>query len=434
MKTIKLITAVVLTLSVSALSFAQKREKDHSNRDENGKIVRGPYLANSFGSNWFIDFGSGMNIYTNLANNAKGGFREALFFDFGKWVNPEFGARLGYHGFRGSENITNNVNTGKDEFANFQFAYIHADAMWNFSHTVWGYRRDRFWDFIPYAHFGVMRFYDNQISEEAQHALQVKYKLKNNEVDNEFAAGVGLLNRIYLCDRLYFTLDIRETLITPRYIFANTGHPMSNISILAGLMVEVSPKWWWDRGVSTDEADALADALKEAQDALADAKAKNEELAGKANDLENEKNKLADDIKGLEDKNKELADKADKAGNIYINDTTFITLKMGTEPCKVFFDKGSYKLSSVEKLHIDFYIQNILRQDPDHDFMLSGFADAGTGNDKINNMLCQRRAEVVKNYIMKTFGLDDDRIEILDAKVSSVFKDPRLDRSVVIEH
>ncbi|MCQ2116372.1 MAG: OmpA family protein, partial [Bacteroidales bacterium] len=404
---------------------------------------RGPYLANSFGSNWFIDFGAGLNIFTNKANNASGGYREALFFDFGKWVNPEFGARLGYHGFRGSENISDMVHSvsgtftnelAEKEYANFNFAYVHADAMWNFSHTVWGYRRDRFWDFIPYAHFGVMRFYDNQVSDAAQERLIKAYKLKNNEVDNEFAAGVGLLNRIYLCDRLYFTLDIRETIMTPRYIFANTGHPMSNVSILAGLMVEVSPKWWWDRGVSTDEADALADALKEAQDALAAAKAANDDLAKQNNDLEDAKKALADNLKDLEDKNKELADKADKAGNIYINDTTFITLKMGTEPCKVFFDKGSYKLSSVEKLHIDFYIQNILRQDPDHDFMLSGFADAGTGNDKINNMLCQRRAEVVKNYIMKTFGLDDDRIEILDAKVSSVFKDPRLDRSVVIEH
>ena len=41
--------------------------QENGNRDENGKIVRGPYLTNKFGDNWFIGVAGGVNILETAA-------------------------------------------------------------------------------------------------------------------------------------------------------------------------------------------------------------------------------------------------------------------------------------------------------------------------------------------------------------------------------
>ena len=51
--------AVAMTASPAA--FAQ----EDGNRDEYGKVVRGPYETNRFGDNWFIGVGGGANVFWN---------------------------------------------------------------------------------------------------------------------------------------------------------------------------------------------------------------------------------------------------------------------------------------------------------------------------------------------------------------------------------
>ena len=44
-----------VALTASPVAFAQ----EDGNRDENGKIVRGPYETNRFVDNWFVSAGGG---------------------------------------------------------------------------------------------------------------------------------------------------------------------------------------------------------------------------------------------------------------------------------------------------------------------------------------------------------------------------------------
>lgn len=46
----KVFSIVAIALMAMSVAFAQ----ENNNRDENGNIVRGPYLTNEFGDNWFI--------------------------------------------------------------------------------------------------------------------------------------------------------------------------------------------------------------------------------------------------------------------------------------------------------------------------------------------------------------------------------------------
>ena len=84
--------------------------------------------------------------------------------------------------------------------------------------------------------------------------------------------------------------------------------------------------------------------------------------------------------------------------------------------------------------HLDFYVKNIINQDPDHAFYLTGTADSATGTEAVNAKLSKRRVETVRKLIMDKYGISSDRLIIKDAKVSNKFSDPRLDRSVIIEH
>lgn len=58
--------------------------------------------------------------------------------------------------------------------------YLHADAMWNFSNAVSGYKESRTWNFVPFVGVGWARSYGNDAH------------------DNEIGFDAGLLNVVRL--------------------------------------------------------------------------------------------------------------------------------------------------------------------------------------------------------------------------------------------
>ena len=52
---------MAVAMTVSPAMNAQ----ENGNRDENGKVVRGPYETNRFGDNWFIGVAGGVNLFLN---------------------------------------------------------------------------------------------------------------------------------------------------------------------------------------------------------------------------------------------------------------------------------------------------------------------------------------------------------------------------------
>ena len=60
MKAIKTILGALAVASLLGFSFNASAQ-ENNNRDENGKIVRGPYETNKFWDNWFIGVGAGVN-------------------------------------------------------------------------------------------------------------------------------------------------------------------------------------------------------------------------------------------------------------------------------------------------------------------------------------------------------------------------------------
>ena len=62
MKTVKFFLGAMALAAVSMIAAPAINAQEDGNRDENGKVVRGPYLTNRFVDNWFVGVAGGVNL------------------------------------------------------------------------------------------------------------------------------------------------------------------------------------------------------------------------------------------------------------------------------------------------------------------------------------------------------------------------------------
>ena len=379
MKTIKLFAAVAL-VALSAVLSSPVSAQENGNKDENGKVVRGPYLTNRFIDNWFVGATGGVNL--PLHKDYKTAAAAALDVHFGKWITPCVGVRFGYQGLTGSiwspvESVLGSeLNTEKNLYkSNYNFAYIHADVLWNVSNAIGGYKETRLWNFIPYYHAGWL----------------LGYKSKTDYRDREFAMGFGLLNSIRVHDRVNILLDLRSMFASGNY-HAAPGGVTTNLSASLGLSVNLFRTNWdraenWHNPEDTDKiaaVEASAAALTAANAALAADKAKlakeNEELNAEVVELRNRPTKAALEEVG---------------------------------PASVYFEIGQTTLSQKELQHLDFYLKNVLPNVGDKKVaVLTGSADSATGTVRRNKYLSQKRVDYVLGLLSQKYGIEADRFQV----------------------
>ena len=405
MKTVKLFFGALALAAVSMIAAPSAFAQEDGNRDENGKIVRGPYLTNQFGDNWFVGLGGGINLFMDGGyKTALGG---ALDVNAGKWITPAIGLRAGYSGLTGAEWSNSSsalgltLNENKDMYKQkFGFAYLHADVMWNISHAIGGYKETRLWNFIPYAHTGFIKTYDR--GDDAQ-----------NFSDREFAMGLGLLNNIRLCERVDLTLDVRGILTKGQH-HAAVGGVSGAIQTTVGVAVNLGKTNWtraanWHNPSDVDAlaaAAASAAALTAANAALADEKAELE----KAN---------ADLAQANADLKKALEDAEANAGLTEVG------------PAAFYFEIGQTTLSDKELAHLDFYLSNVLPYVKGKTAtVITGSADKKTGTTRRNQYLCQKRAEYLQNLLSEKYGIDASSFKV-NTNIATE-GDAALGRAVVI--
>ena len=369
MKTVKLFLGALALAAGSMISAPEVNAQENGNRDENGKVVRGPYLTNQLGDNWFVNLGGGVNLGYDNGEWAVGG---ALNVNAGKWITPSVGARVGYNGITGIDGL---------------FSYIHADALWNISNAIGGYKETRLWDFVPYLHGGLL--------------------IDNPVAGKEWAAGAGLLNLIRVTDRLDVTLDVRGN-IYKRYGKAGYISAAVGFSVNLGKTNFVRAENWHNPSdvAALDAAAAAAAALTAANAALEAEKAElqkaNAELANQNNDLE-----------------KALAEAVANSG-----------LKE-CGPAAFYFEIGKTTLAKKELEHLDFYLKNVLPHVKGKTLtVITGSADKKTGSAKRNNYLCQKRAEYLKNIMVEKYGIDVNAFDVRTLVATE--GDASLGRAVIV--
>ena len=405
MKTLKLFFGVLAFAAVSMIAVPSAFAQEDGNRDENGKVVRGPYLTNQFGDNWFVGVAGGINLFVDGGyKTAVGG---ALDVNAGKWITPAIGLRAGYSGLTGAEwsedssvlglTLNENKNMYKQKFG---FAYLHADVLWNISHAIGGYKETRLWNIIPYGHTGFLMTYDR--GDDAE-----------NFMDKEFAMGLGLLNNIRLCKRVDLTLDIRGLLTSGRH-HATSGGVAGAVQMTVGASVNLG-KTNWTRAANWHNPSDV-DALAAAAASAAALTAANAALADEKADLEKKNAELA---QANEELQKALQEAKENSG------------LQNVDPAAFYFEIGQTTLSDKELAHLDFYLSNVLPYVKDKSVtVITGSADKKTGTSRRNQYLCEKRAEYLKKLLNEKYGIDAADFKVNTNIVTD--GDAALGRAVII--
>ena len=396
---------IALSMSVTPAVNAQERE----NRDEYGKIVRGPYLTNRFCDNWFMAVGGGINFF--WTDGAKVAVGPSLDANFGKWFTPAIGMRVGYQGLssRFWTDIPSVLGNVLDTHENMYlqklgYLYIHGDFLWNISDAIGGHKERRFWNFVPYVHAGYFR----------------SYGLKDVDFHrDEIAAGIGLLHNLRLCKYMDLAIDMRAMAVNGRASGAAGGVAVLP-SVTMGLSVNLGcPSF--TRYSRIRERDRQEDANTIGY------------LESVAISYDKENNALKDENNHLKKENKKLKNQLFSHKPASANNESVINIE-DMEPMAIYFEIGKTDLSAKEMKHLEYVAENILENvDACRPVCLTvvGTADGNTGSHRRNEALSEARAKLVFDILTQKYGIAPERL-IIKSEITGKVAQPEFSRAVFI--
>ena len=391
MKKFKLIFAAVLTMAAISLGSTSVYAQEDNNRDANGYVVRGPYLTNGGGANWFIGLGGGVNTSVakgvvpfrdfSLANNWGA---EAFL---GKWFTPTVGARVGYKGVMNNfgydtkSYFSENYPSGEQ----VRFGYVHGDFMWNLSNALGGYKETRFWDIIPYVGGGYLG-------------------INNGTTDNKFACSAGIFNEFRLGKTVNLFVDVNvigtENPLKMHKVLEDGSvdpidprdnpvltHPLYIPTATVGFTFNIGRKKNFDRFSSVGVSKSEYNKLSEANKALHEQKGA----------LESENSVLRKQL--AECQSRPLGTK-----QVVVEKTRVLT-----GSTVITFAINSSKLSKAERDKVVMFAKSFAESDSL--VKVLGSADSKTGSERRNKDLSAKRAEVVRDVLVKN-GIAAERITI----------------------
>lgn len=386
-----------LLIVVLALIATGAMAQENGNRDEQGRIVRGPYETNRFFDNIFIGVAGGINVYHG-ENDTYGSFGKrlapALDLNVGKWFTPSVGGRIGYSGINakgwtlGQTAYAKGLVSGNIYKEKFGISYLHGDFMWNFSNAVSGYKETRTWNFVPFIGAGWVRSYGN------------------GTYDNEFGVNIGLLNNIRLCDLLDLTLEARHMITREtldKVARASLSEGMTSVTV--GFTFKLNRR-------NFKRAKAPMDVTP---------------YVTRIKALENDITTLTGLNKNLTDENEALKNRKPEVVTVSGKDKVTVT------PVALFFKIGKATLDKKELTNLDFYVRRALKADENKIFTLYGGADKATGTGAINQKLSEQRVQYVYNLLVKKYGISKDRLKVVaEGDRNNRFPEPELNRTVII--
>ena len=311
----------------------------------------------------------------------------------GKWFTPSIGARVGYAGLQAKGWTSAGTLYAKSADGGlfrekFGVMYLHADAMWNFSNAVSGYKESRTWNFVPFVGVGWARSYGNDAH------------------DNEIGFDAGLLNVVRLCSSLDLTLEARCLLVNQRFdgvTGGRTGEGM--LSVTAGLAYKFNRRGFV-RASNVQPVDVTP-------------------YLDRIRNLEENNTDLASKNSVLNDENEKLRNAPAKV---------VVEQKVSASPVVLFFRIGKATLDSKELTNLEFYVRNAMKLDSDKTFTLIGSADKDTGNRELNQRLSEQRMEYVYDLLKNKYGVAPERlVRKAEGDTNNRFAEPELNRAVIVE-
>ncbi|MEE1021929.1 MAG: hypothetical protein U0L83_02150 [Muribaculaceae bacterium] len=396
---------VLLALASLAMGAASAQEVTYVEDCSQG------LLMNRAKDNWFITAQGGTNIlfgkndiHADLKN--RWGGNAALYV--GKWVTPTFGFRFGANWIMSKgacypgamyQKMNDGSIDGKFYPEKFMGIGPEFDVLINLTNWWCGYKPNRVYNAT--LHGGAGAYWTQARRYNHDQSVYMDY---NNHGDNKLMwvnahntimfANVGIMNSFSLSKHFELFIDVQYNLID--------FHRMnSDLAISAGFTVNLG-KTDWNCPVTAvcptwKYTDAEGDALVAR--------------------LANADNKIADLQKQLDDCLKRPAKQMVDCEGL----------------CTVYYPINKSTISAREK-NVLRSVANVMKENPNQKYILTGWADNYTGNDEINTRLRNERVNGVKAFLMKC-GVAEEQ---LDARIDNNnltdfgIKSAPLDRAVTI--
>lgn len=389
---------MLLFAAAPLLSFAQESTEiivQEKNTSWSG------YVTNRFWDNWFISVGAGAQVYFGQSDSeGKFGKRIAPAFDFsvGKWFVPTLGLRAQVSGFRlkGFTYDPNNMyvkgSPDKDGLykQSWQQFNVHGDILLNLSNWLGGYRYDRFYEAVPYIGFGIM------------HACRAAD-------NNVFTANAGLINKMRLSDAFDLNVEIRGSVFEKKFAGEPGGKRANGIlTVTAGFSYKFKNREFKRSVEPIVMAEDLAiiatnDQLQKTQAQLAEQQAYNQVLAA------------------------DLARERAKKQEVKVEREVVVA------PRAIFFTINQANITAKDRVNLR-YLADQMKQNPNKQYTIVGYADKATGTPEYNLQLSRRRAENVYNVLTKDFGVNPSQLKVeYKGGVSDLFDGNSLNRVAIIE-
>ncbi len=394
---------LIAALALAAASPGLAQETQTANETVTYGNDKYKVETNHFKGNWFVSVGAGAQVLFGDHDKQAGlGYRLAPALDIavGKWFTPGIGVRLTYSGLslKGATKWENDPNydsshgTGEPvdgggaphylQKQKFKMYNLHADVLFNLSNLIRGYKETRIWNTSVYAGAGWARTWEAPTADGLTMSL-------------------GWLNAFRLADGLDLHVDLRATMVDDGFDGEYGGRRYDGLFTgTVGLTYKFKPRGW-DRSKTITRTYIDNDAINAMRERL--------------NSLSEENARLQQALKEGKEKEAEGMARKIAAANL------------------VTFPTNKSRLSNEARANLQLLAEVIKQADPNAVYTITGYADAGTGTKAGNLRLSKKRAEAVRDCLVKEFGVNASQLRI-DYKggVDNMFyNDPRLSRAVI---
>ena len=299
----------------------------------------------------------------------------------GRQFSPVFGARLAVNAWQSKAGIEAAGNTYK-----WKWMYVAPgiDLTFNLSNLFCGFNPNRIFNFSVFGGLGANIGWDNKI-DDIKAAAAALYPLTTTATgtsENTQYAWDGTKVRVFgragvaadfkVSDAVSLGLEVNANTLSDRYNSKKAGNWDWYFNALAGVKINLGKTY----STRTIEAPKVPEKVIERV-------------------IERVVEKPAPQVV---EPTRAVAEKKEVEETKFRRDIFY--LKAG----KTWIDKSEY--------HKVKEVADYMKEHPNCTVEITGYADRGTGNPKINNNLSQRRAQAVANMLIRNYGIKKNRIKV----------------------
>ncbi|MDE6276504.1 MAG: OmpA family protein [Muribaculaceae bacterium] len=378
MKKTLLLSGTAIAFAAMAAPTATAQEESITVVEETSIVSEIPCKTHYYSSskdNWFIQIGAGI-ASPFMEDHPQGSGPEHHIsvnynFGFGKWMSPYLAWRLSFYG---GPLHWENVSWEKSKYVNANF-----DLMWDMFNSLGGVNSRRAFSIVPFVGLGGSYAWDF----EPNHGNISNHHNKQKTNSWTLPVSAGLQLRFRLCKYVDFFAEGRVSFYGDNFNNYAYGSPVDmNITATGGFSFNIGGCDF----KSYNPCDYL-DYINT--------------LNGQVNDLR----------AALATTGAALA--AAEAQLPCPEPVEAVAVESVPAPlmATVRFTINSAKITDEEMVNV-YNVSKWMKENPDQNVAIIGYADKDTGTSAYNMGLSKRRAEAVCNALVNKYGINPDRLSI----------------------